>query len=289
MLIYEIINKFENKSYVGKYSKCDSNEEFQKSRYWGSGIYIKNAIKEHGKENFEKKVLIRGIQTFEELEQKEKFCIRIKNTKYPNGYNLTDGGDGLINPSEKTRERIHEAMKYFYSTSEGIKRRKEISELMVGPNNPNWHKPMSEETKIKISEKMRGNKNPMCGIHKYGKDNPNYGNLWTDKQKEERSEKIKDFYSTSEGEKKKREISKTLKGFYQTSEGKKLRKKKSEKMKGKFAGEGNPRATLKKEDVIQIREFIKEERLSNKEIMNVFNLTENKFYKTKYNRTWRNI
>ena len=94
MVIYCVENLLNSKRYVGQSSHFNSDEEFQKSNYWGSGIAIGNAIKKYGKENFRKWVLIHGIETKEQLDHYEKLCIKRLNTKKPNGYNLTDGGDG---------------------------------------------------------------------------------------------------------------------------------------------------------------------------------------------------
>ena len=218
MIIYEIRNKLDNKSYVGKYSKCDNNEDFQKANYWGSGTYIKRAIKDHKKENFERKVLIKGIQTLEELDQKERLCIKIKNSKHPNGYNLTDGGGGLLNPTEETRKKISKGIsgensptkrpevrdkisqsnKYFYSTLEGEKRRKEQSEThwnCSGENNPMFGKcgeksPAWGKKGYWTDKKgyWAGKKRPEIS----GENHPNFGKVgyWAGKKRPEISKKI---------------------------------------------------------------------------------------------------
>ena len=83
------------------------------------------------------------------LDEREIFQIREQNTKAPNGYNLTDGGEGLVNPSEETRARM--------SANHA-----DVS----GKNNPIYGKPRSPETKAKIKANlpdMRGEKNPHYG------------------------------------------------------------------------------------------------------------------------------
>ena len=64
MIIYEIKRKPTQEKYIGYSTKFNSNEELQNSEYWGSGTYIKRAVKEHGKESFEKKVLLKNIFDF---------------------------------------------------------------------------------------------------------------------------------------------------------------------------------------------------------------------------------
>ena len=86
------------KIYVGLHTGGDDG-------YLGSGTALLKAIKKYGKENYERVVL----DTFslpEEGFSKEIFWIKEKNSKKPNGYNLTDGGDGLLNPSCDTRLKI---------------------------------------------------------------------------------------------------------------------------------------------------------------------------------------
>jgi group I intron endonuclease len=57
--------------------------------------------------------------------------------------NLTDGGEGAVNPSKETREKISK------STS--------------GENNPNFGKSPSKETREKLSKSLSGRNNPMFG------------------------------------------------------------------------------------------------------------------------------
>lgn len=181
MIIYEIIDKPTNESlYVGKSTKYDNNEEFQKSDYWGSGKYLKNVIKKYGTENLERKVLEQRIRNLEKLKEKEEFWIKEKNTLYPNGYNLTDKSGGGDNIS---------------------------------------HHPDNK----KIRKKMKDNHADFSN-----KNNPNYGNFWTNKKKKEESEKKKHFYQTLEGKKLAKEHSEWVKHFLQTQEGDKWRKKHSE-------------------------------------------------------------
>ena len=67
------------------------------------------------------------------LKEKEIFYIEKWKTRSPNGYNLTDGGDGMLNPSNETR--------------------KKMSDKRRGSDNPHFGKLHSAETKNRISEK----------------------------------------------------------------------------------------------------------------------------------------
>jgi group I intron endonuclease len=188
MIIYQINNKFNNKPYIGYSTKFNSKEEFQNSKYWGSGTVIKQAIEKYGIENFERKVLLKNIQDKKELKRYEILWIKKRNTKYPNGYNLTDGGDGLLNPSQETiiklknqnmgrRPSDESRIKMRKShlgiiLSERTKRKmrdshlnpsKEIREKISKNNAKYWKgKKLSKETIEKLSQSKKG---------KYSKEN----------------------------------------------------------------------------------------------------------------------
>jgi len=50
--------------------------------------------------------LLCTCESRDELVRKEIEMIDSLNSKYPNGYNLTSGGDGLLDPSDDVRKRI---------------------------------------------------------------------------------------------------------------------------------------------------------------------------------------
>lgn len=52
-----------------------------------------SSINHHGKENFSFEIIAMA-RTQDDAHETEKFLIKIENTKSPNGYNLTDGGEG---------------------------------------------------------------------------------------------------------------------------------------------------------------------------------------------------
>jgi hypothetical protein len=114
MIVYKTTNLLNGKIYVGQDSKNNPN-------YLGSGVYIGNAIQKHGKKNFRKEILCE-CSTKVELDEKERFWIKELDCKVPNGYNISDGGEGRTGPmseeqkkkmrntrSEKGRKNIAEA------------------------------------------------------------------------------------------------------------------------------------------------------------------------------------
>lgn len=105
--IYKIINKLNNKIYIGKHKVPKNGESFY--RYIGKGIAIREAIKKYGKENFEKEIL-ENIEDDEKqliVDERERFWIKELNTISPNGYNIAYGGEGgCCNMSEETKKKI---------------------------------------------------------------------------------------------------------------------------------------------------------------------------------------
>ena len=185
MIIYQIQNKINNKSYIGYSTKFNSDEEFQNSDYWGSGIAIKKAIEKYGAENFERKILLKDILDFEQLKQCEVLCIKKKKSYWTDGgYNLTYGGDGLINPTEETKKKISDKLKgryigkehpsygrkmpkeeLFHNKQRAINQHKNNSELAKNTSESakKWWSGLSLEEKLKRkenqSQKMKGRYN----------------------------------------------------------------------------------------------------------------------------------
>ncbi len=86
MEIYKITNLINQKIYIGKDVSCDKN-------YYGSGVFIKQSIDKHGKENF-KKEIIDVCDNHEDLCIRETFWINYYNENGYVLYNITKGGEG---------------------------------------------------------------------------------------------------------------------------------------------------------------------------------------------------
>ena len=171
MIIYEIRRKNTGKLYIGYSTKFNSSEEFLNNDYWGSGTYITLAIKKYGTETFERKVLLKNILDFEELKRYETLWIKKKNSKTPNGYNLTDGGDGLINPSKETREKMSKnhadvsGEKNPFFGNHSMSGENSPMSKRRGKNHPNFGKPRDKKTIEK------------CRVANLGEKNPNFGKI----------------------------------------------------------------------------------------------------------------
>ena len=155
MYIYSITNIKNNKKYVGMTSKSI----LESTEYYGSGLYIKRAIKKQGKQDFVKEIL-EICETIEELKKQEVYWIYKIKCKHPIGYNLTDGGDGVINPTKNVRKKISNKLKNLTGKNHqhyGMKRSKETKQKM---RNAQLGKILSRETRDKISGAKTGFKYP---------------------------------------------------------------------------------------------------------------------------------
>lgn len=104
--VYKITNKLNGKAYVGITTKSIQERfEAHLNRAVRERSAIQNAMKKYGKSNFEI-VEIDTATSEVELFEKERFWIAHFNTFSENGYNLTEGGGGIVNMSEEIRAKI---------------------------------------------------------------------------------------------------------------------------------------------------------------------------------------
>lgn len=94
--IYKYTNKINNKSYIGQ----SVNIERRRRQHIASSYYTKSntyntvfhkAIRKYGEENFTFEIIT--LCKIEELDILEKHYIQKFNTLFPNGYNMTSGGE----------------------------------------------------------------------------------------------------------------------------------------------------------------------------------------------------
>jgi len=142
--------------------------------------------------------------------------------------NLTDGGEGLPNPSKETREKISEAVSgenhpnFGKSTSKET--REKISKSMSGENHPNFGKSLSKETREKLSKSLSGENHPMFGKSPSketreklsGENNPNFGKSLSKETRDKISKKLskpKNWYHPDHGEVLQKSLSEMVKLF----------------------------------------------------------------------------
>lgn len=154
--IYVFTNKINGKQYVGqtiniedryKQHRKDSKNKDKKP----NSIFYR-AIRKYGFDNFDFKVIETDID-ISEIHEREKFWIKELNTMKPNGYNLTEGGEGTFGyrHTEESKKKMSEMKKGVPAKPKSEETRRKLSEANRG-------KKLSEETKIKIGNANRGRK-----------------------------------------------------------------------------------------------------------------------------------
>jgi group I intron endonuclease len=107
MIIYRSINKHNGKSYIGKTEKTlETRKEWHLSSVkQKSKFAFHRAIAKYGAESFEW-VVLDTVNNLDELNNKEKYFIKLFESFGPNGYNMTLGGEGQSGwvPSQETRK-----------------------------------------------------------------------------------------------------------------------------------------------------------------------------------------
>lgn len=171
-VIYILTNKANGKRYVGLARKSFAR---RLRSHFKNDSYIGKALRKNGLDGFD---VQKVVYATEELNYWEKYFIAKLGSRFPNGYNMTDGGDGLVNPVQEVRDRIarksreiKESGKYPDFTFEGHNHRegskKQISEtLLVTMALPEvrarmsasqkLRPPDSEETRKKKSDSKMG-------------------------------------------------------------------------------------------------------------------------------------
>ena len=229
--IYLITDTTNGMKYTGKHhyhieGQLDPN-------YHGSGVIIKNIYKKRPETL--KEEYIKTCYSEEELCSDEQYYIKLFKTLYPNGYNLTEGGEGEI-PCEEIRKKISKAHKGKHLSDET---KKKMSESRKG-------KHFSDETKQKISESRKGKhlsdetKKKLSELNK-GRPSGMLGKKHSEESKKKISESLKGKPAHNKGipmnEETKRKLSESLKGRIVWNKGKHLsdetKKKLSELNKGK--------------------------------------------------------
>ena len=110
MIVYKIENLIDGKIYVVQIKK--SLAKRIKQHKHNKKSCIGKAIQEYGFENFRYEI-IENCNSAEELNEREKFWIKELNSKFPNGYNKTDGGEGIRKFSFKTKKIIRKCQENF--------------------------------------------------------------------------------------------------------------------------------------------------------------------------------
>ena len=139
--VYRIIRNKTGKCYVGQTTRTAA-ERFEEHRRCKTS-YIGRAIRHYGVKAFTLEVL-EVCETLEQLKERERYFIAKFDCRWPKGYNMTDGGEGIW---DRTPESIKKMSRKGMHHTEETKRK--LSRILKG-------RKISEETKRKISKALTG-------------------------------------------------------------------------------------------------------------------------------------
>lgn len=151
MYVYLATNNINGKQYVGQHSGSDL------SKYWNHCVahalrgsrdkpYLYNAVRKHGLSSFHISPLV-IVATKWEMDLYEKGMIKALNTRKPVGYNLTEGGDGVLGlrHSEESNQKNRDAHLGRKDSPE-TKEKKRVTSL---------GRRHTEETRLKMSQHIK--------------------------------------------------------------------------------------------------------------------------------------
>lgn len=140
-VIYKYTSRETGMSYVGLTfdEKRRQKEHRKESKTSHRKFHL--ALNEQGYDAFDYEVLEEGL-TVENISEREKFYIDKFNTVWPNGYNMTSGGQ-ITTRCDETRRRL--------------------SESHMGEGNPFYGKTHGEDHLEWLRTNMKGEGNPMYG------------------------------------------------------------------------------------------------------------------------------
>ncbi len=150
--VYFAENKLNGKMYIGQTScslkdRRDGHLTLSRSKSVGSDRVFMRALRKYGIEAF-----VWGVfyvsENEDDLISVEVEMIALFNSKVPNGYNMTDGGDGVVGcpRSDVWRKRISDAMKGKRHTEES---KQKMSKALKGRR-------LSSETRARMSAARKG-------------------------------------------------------------------------------------------------------------------------------------
>lgn len=185
-IIYKAVNKSSEKIYIGLTRVALKTRINQHFNYSGRRSIFQNALRRAGRDGFEFSI-IDHADSSSQAQDKERLWIILLNSKAPAGYNLTDGGEGVIGLDSDSIRRMAESKRGRKATSEtrlkmslAQKRRTWTPEqrkahgeksraFMLGRKLPDYWResiskvqtgkkrgPLSDATKAKISSSQRG-------------------------------------------------------------------------------------------------------------------------------------
>ena len=289
--------------YVGKGRNRRYLDHLKKSKYFNP--YFKNKLikisKVVGLNNLKKCILIFKSNLLQkEALNIERYLIKeIGRLDLKTGTltNLTDGGDGCVNVSKETREKISISLvgrfvgnKHpLFGKSPSKETREKMSKAAIGKHcgekNPSFGKVTSKETREKQSR---------VKIGKYcGDKNPFFGKYHSKESREKMSKNLSGekhhLFGKKHSEETKRKMSDVKKGSKNPMFGKHLSESCKLKLSNALSGEKSSSAKLKEKEVIKIKELLMQNIFSKEDIVKRFKTTRQNIRRIEIGKTWKNV
>lgn len=147
------------KRYIGKTMRNLSKRQGSNFKQYDRCTALKRAIQKYGIGSIDQRILFENDMPDEYASRLEQICIllfkancnKFNNPKY--GYNLTDGGDGVAgwHPDEDRLAVLRAQMDKFHERQKGSHHSEESKKKMSEAKKGKPGRPLSEETKTKIS------------------------------------------------------------------------------------------------------------------------------------------
>jgi group I intron endonuclease len=161
MFVYLITNLVNGKRYVGQTSKS-LEERFKGHCANKSGCFmLSQAIQKYGTGNFSIEPVVEIDTKVLANEFEKEFIIRYCS-KAPNGYNLTDGGDGCFNPSSETRQKLSKWQKgrkftpeHKAKLSEAAKKHRNSGDVLAQMSERQTLRMSNQENRDRISRTLK--------------------------------------------------------------------------------------------------------------------------------------
>jgi len=131
MEVYKITNLVNNKAYIGITRTTFWKRYNCRPDWWNVTLNLGliNGVKKYGSDMFKVEIIDYGIDIWD-LNNLEKYYIKLYNTLSPNGYNFTTGGESDYIVSEETKKRASEIRKGRPGTGKNIKGHKKSKECI---------------------------------------------------------------------------------------------------------------------------------------------------------------
>lgn len=166
--VYKHTNIENGKCYIGITCK-PPEQRWEGGNGYRHNAYMTNAIEKYGWDAFMHEILYRDLSQDQALELERELIAEYRSADRRYGYNIESGGrkKGAYAPEtlEKMRQRMLGANNHNYGKHLSEETRRKLSECNQGEKHPKYGTHQSEETRKKIGDSNRGEKHYLYGKH----------------------------------------------------------------------------------------------------------------------------